>query len=49
VAGEGSGEGEEIVIKDELFGKPQIFMMIPNAVGDEDTNEIDRPYHFQYL
>jgi len=42
VAGEGGG-GEEVVIKDELFGKPKIFMLLPNAVGDEDTNEIDRP------
>jgi len=42
VAGEG-GEAEEIVLKDELFGKPQIFMIMPNAVGDEDTNEFDRP------
>jgi len=34
------GSGEEIVIKDELFGKPDIFMIFPNAMGD---NEIDRP------
>ncbi|MCZ6581652.1 MAG: hypothetical protein O6761_00555, partial [Thaumarchaeota archaeon] len=36
------GSGEEEVIKDELFGKPKIFMIMPNALGDEDTNEIDR-------
>jgi len=40
---QGGSEGEEIILKDELFGKPQIFMIIPNAIGDEDTNEIDRP------
>ena len=40
---QGGTGGEEIIIKDELFGKPQIFMIMPNAVGDEDTNEIDRP------
>jgi len=39
----GSGEGLEIILNDGLFGKPQIFMILPNAVGDEDTNEIDRP------
>jgi len=39
----GVGGGEEEVIKDELFGKPQILMIMPNAAGDEDTNEIDKP------
>jgi len=33
------GEGS-VVLKDELFGKPDIFMIFPNAMGD---NEIDRP------
>ena len=37
------GAGEEEVLKDELFGKPKIFMIIPNAAGDEDANTIDRP------
>ncbi|MGV7225331.1 MAG: hypothetical protein ACQ9CV_00225 [Nitrosopumilus sp.] len=41
-AGEGGGGGE-IVISNELFGKPQIYMVVPNALGDEDRNEIDRP------
>jgi hypothetical protein len=41
-AGEGGGGGE-IVISNELFGKPQIFMVMPNAVGDENSFEIDRP------
>jgi hypothetical protein len=41
-AGEGGGGGE-VVISNELFGKPQIFMVMPNAVGDEDSFEIDRP------
>ena len=27
------GAGEEIVIKDELFGKPDIFMIVPNTFG----------------
>ena len=35
--------GSEEILKEELFGKPAIFMMMPNAAGDEDTNEIDRP------
>ncbi len=30
------GAGEEIVIKDELFGKPAVFMLVPNTFG---TNE----------
>jgi hypothetical protein len=41
-AGEG-GSGGEVVISNELFGKPQIFMVMPNAVGDENSFEIDRP------
>lgn len=32
---EGSGEGD-IVIKDELFAKPEIFMIIPNPFGESD-------------
>ena len=27
------GEGEEIVLKDELFAKPEIFMIVPNIFG----------------
>jgi len=34
------GGGGEIIVSDELFGKPQIFMIFPNAVGDD---EFDRP------
>ncbi|MFB5638961.1 MAG: hypothetical protein ACE5RA_01850, partial [Nitrosopumilus sp.] len=41
-AGEG-GSGGEVVISNELFGKPQIFMIMPNAVGDENTDVSDRP------
>ena len=39
----GFGGGEEEVIKEELFGKPNIFMIFPNSAGDEDSFEIDRP------
>jgi hypothetical protein len=39
----GEGGGDEVIIKDELFGKPKIFMIMPNALGDEDSFEIDRP------
>jgi len=39
---QGGSEGEEIIIKDELFGKPQIFMIMPNPLGDDD-DEFDRP------
>ena len=35
------GEGE-VVIKDELFGKPQLFMMMPNAVGQNSGDNNDR-------
>jgi hypothetical protein len=41
-AGEGGGGGE-VVISNELFGKPQIFMVMPNAVGDENSDVSDRP------
>jgi hypothetical protein len=41
-AGEG-GSGGEVVISNELFGKPQIFMVMPNAVGDENDDVSDRP------
>ncbi|MFB5618506.1 MAG: hypothetical protein ACE5RE_02795 [Candidatus Nitrosomaritimum aestuariumsis] len=41
-AGEGGGGGE-VVISNELFGKPQIFMLMPNAVGDENGDVSDRP------
>lgn len=41
-AGEGGGGGE-IVISNELFGKPQIFMVMPNAVGDENDGVTSRP------
>ena len=40
---DGGSEGEEVVIKDELFGRPQIFMTIPNALGDEDDDVDDGP------
>jgi len=34
----GGGEGEEIVLKDELFGKPKIFMMFPGPVGFDSSD-----------
>ena len=34
--GSGGGSGTEIVLKDELFGRPEMFMMIPNVFGDND-------------
>ena len=42
---EGDGEGgeSEVVIKSELFGKPQIFMIMPNSMGDEDSDVDDGP------
>jgi len=40
-AGEGGG-GSEVIIKNELFGKPQIFMIMPNAVGQNSGDENDR-------
>ena len=30
-----SGGGEEIILKQEFFGKPELFMMIPNTFGDQ--------------
>ncbi len=34
------GAGEEIVIKDELFGKPDIFMLVPNTFGTNDDEAL---------
>jgi len=31
-----SGSGDELILKDELFGKPELFMVIPNTFGDAD-------------
>jgi len=31
------GDGDEIILKDELFGRPEIFMIIPNTFGDAGT------------
>jgi len=31
-------EGEEIVLKDELFGKPGVFMIFPNYMGAQSNN-----------
>jgi len=33
------GSGEEIVIKDELFAKPDIFMIVPSTFGESDDDE----------
>ncbi len=33
----GGGSGTEVIIKQELFGKPQIFMLFPNAIGKDPT------------
>ena len=35
---DGGSGGEEIVIRDELYGKPQIFMIFPNPVGWDDND-----------
>ena len=32
---DGGSEGEEIVVKDELFGRPKIFMIFPGPVGTD--------------
>ena len=32
------GEGEEIVLKDELFGRPGVFMIFPNFLGAQSSN-----------
>ena len=32
-----SGIGDELILKDELFGRPELFMMIPNAFGADDN------------
>ena len=32
------GSGEEVVIKDELFGKPEIFMTYPNTLGQNSLS-----------
>jgi len=32
------GSGEEEVIKEELFGRPKVFMIFANAVGDDTNN-----------
>ena len=32
------GAGDEEILKEELFGRPQIFMIFPNAVGDDVNN-----------
>ena len=34
------GSGEEIVIKDELFAKPDIFMIAPITFGDDDEQAL---------
>ncbi len=34
------GSGEEIVIKDELFARPDIFMIIPNNFGDSNQQAL---------
>jgi len=34
------GSGEEIIIKDELFARPDIFMVVPNNFGDADQQAL---------
>ncbi len=34
------GSGEEIVLKDELFAQPGIFMIAPNTFGDDDDEAL---------
>ncbi len=36
--GSGGSGGEEIVVRNELFGKPQIFMIFPNPIGWDNNN-----------
>jgi len=38
------GDGDEIILKDELFGKPEIFMIIPNPFGDQDEEDDERGF-----
>ena len=30
------GSGEELVLKDELFGRPELFLILPNVFGESD-------------
>jgi len=36
----GGASGEEVVLKDELFAKPGIFMTVPNTFGDDNEEAI---------
>ncbi len=36
----GGASGEEVVLKDELFAKPGIFMTVPNMFGDDNEEAI---------
>lgn len=38
------GDGDEIILKDELFGKPEIFMIIPNPFGDQNDGDNERGF-----
>jgi len=33
-----AGEGDEIILKDELFGRPKLFLIFPNPMGDENDD-----------
>ena len=40
----GPGDGDELILRDDLFGKPRIFMHFPNPIGDENyDNPPDLP------
>jgi len=34
------GSGEEIVLKDELFGRPELFLILPNVFGESDDRAL---------
>jgi len=34
------GSGEEIVLKDELFGRPELFLILPNVFGESDDKAL---------
>ncbi len=38
------GDGDEIILKDELFGRPALFMIIPNPFGHNDKKDDERGF-----
>ncbi len=39
-----SGLGDELILKDELFGRPEIFMVIPNVFGAVPNSDTGKGY-----